>query len=64
MEKKMRGWPSWNTSSTPLVAHTAPKAMMPEAHVMWFAEKAVARGSAVPSCRQGKHAVNTMATAM
>ena len=34
IEKKMRGWPSWKTSSTPLVAQTAPKAMIPEAHVM------------------------------
>ena len=60
----MRGWPSWNTSRTPLVAQTAPKAMMPEAHVMLFAENAVASGSAGTSCRQGSMPVSTIATAL
>ncbi len=28
MTKKMRGWPSWNTSSTAVIETTAPNAMI------------------------------------
>ena len=51
IEKKMRGWPSWKTSSTEVVAKTAPSEMMPAAQFMPSAEKAVASGSAVPELR-------------
>ena len=56
IEKKMRGWPSWNTSSTDVVAKTAPSEMMPAAQCMPSAENAVASGSAVPSSRPRQHA--------
>ena len=34
IEKKMRGWPSWKTSSTEVVAITAPSEMMIVGHFM------------------------------
>ena len=40
MEKKMRGWPYWKTSSTAVVAITAPKATMPAAQFIPSSEKA------------------------
>ena len=56
IEKKMRGWPSWNTTSTDVVAKTAPSEMMPAAQCMPSAENAVASGSAVPSSVPLHHA--------
>ena len=43
----MRGWPSWKTISTPVVANTAPSATMPAAQFIPSAENAVASGCAV-----------------
>ena len=64
IEKKMRGCPSWNTTSTDVVANTAPSEMMPAAQCMPSAENAVASGSAVPSCVHGTMPVSTSATTM
>ena len=49
IEKKMRGWPSWKTTRTEVVANTAPSEMISAGQPMPRAENAVASGSAVPS---------------
>src|SRR6185437_3498937 len=69
IEKKMRGWPSWNTSSTLPMAITAPNAMMkrdalskprgPDAYC-----SAVIIGSGVPNSFQGATPVITIEIAM
>src|ERR1051325_1226572 len=69
IEKKMRGCPSWNTSSTLPIATTAPRGMMnrdalrsaggPDAYC-----SAVIIGSAVPSCFHGAMPVITTGIAM
>ena len=61
-----RGWTEtvWKTSSTEVVAKTAPREMMIVGHRIPRAEKAVASGSAVSSCRQGSMPVSTSATRM
>ena len=41
MEKKMRGWPSWNTSSTAVMEITAPREMMAWPQVMPATSKAL-----------------------
>ena len=64
IEKKMRGWPSWKTSSTEVVAKTAPSEITSAGQFMPRLEKAVASGSAVPSWFQGTMPVSTAATAM
>src|SRR6185437_16657521 len=69
IEKKMRGWPSWNTSSTLPMAITAPNEMMnrdalsspggPDAYC-----SALIIGSAVPSVFHGATPVITIEIAM
>ena len=54
--KKMRGCPSWKTTSTDVVAMTAPSEMMPAVQFMPSAENAVASGSAVFSSCVRQHA--------
>ena len=58
----MRGWPSWKTTSTEVVANTAPREITSAGQPMPSPEKAVASGSAVPSCCQGIMPVRTSAT--
>ena len=58
----MRGWPSWKTSSTAVMAITEPRDMTIVGHFSPSAEKAIASGSAVPSCFQGSMPVKTGAT--
>ena len=57
---KIRGWPSWNTSSTLLIAITAPSETMKREIVSSLGEpsasaSAVIIGSAVPSFVPGRH---------
>ena len=60
----MRGWPSWKTSSTDVVAASAPTEMMPAAMLRPRSLNAVASGSAVPRWFQGTSPVSTSVTAM
>ena len=62
MEKKIRGWPNWKTSSTAVWATTEPKATMPAAQFMWTTRMATESGSAVLSWFQGTMPVSTAAT--
>src|SRR5579884_3194601 len=69
IEKKMRGCPSWKTSSTLPIANTAPSAMMSREKLSSLGGpcaywSAVIIGSAVPSCFHGAMPVMTMAIAM
>ena len=50
MEKKMRGWPIWNTSSTAVVATTAPRDTRPTSHwAAWLYCSPATSGSAILS---------------
>ena len=69
IEKKMRGWPSWNTISTLPIAMTAPSAMMKRENVSSPGGpsapcNAVIIGSGVPSVCQGAMPVMTADSAM
>src|SRR6266581_694396 len=64
MTNKIRGWPSWKTNSTEVVATTAPNETIPAAQLIPRAEKAVANGSAVPSSVDFNIPVSTTATVM
>ena len=61
IDMKMRGWPSWKTSSTLHIAITAPSETMKREALMSFGgpsakARAVIIGSAVPSCLPRRHA--------
>ena len=69
IDMKMRGWPSWNTSSTLLIAMTAPSDTMKREIISSRGEpsasaRAVTIGSAVPSFCQGAMPVITSASTM
>ncbi len=69
IDMKMRGWPSWNTSSTLNIAITAPNEMMKREALSSFGGpsakvRAVIIGSAVPSVCHGAMPVMTADSAM
>src|SRR6266498_1628444 len=63
MDMKIRAWPSWNTSSTDVIAATAPNARMPAAQPAWMYCSATASGSGTLSLSQGMSPVSTSAIA-
>ena len=62
MEKRIRGWPNWKTSSTAVCATSEPKATMPAAQFWLTTRMATESGSAVLSSCQGIMPVSTTAT--
>src|SRR2546430_219793 len=63
IDMKIRAWPSWNTSSTEVIAATAPSARMPAAQSAWMYCSATASGSGTLSRSQGMSPVRTSAMA-
>ena len=69
IEKKIRGWPSWNTRSTELIAITAPSPTNSRAAdsakpLLPTRSSTVSIGSAVPTSVHGAAPVSTSATTM
>src|SRR2546422_11350749 len=64
MDMKMRAWPSWNTSSTEVIAATASSARTPAAQSAWMYLSATASGSGTFSWSHGMMPVRTTAIAM
>jgi len=64
MDMKIRAWPSWKTSSTDVIAATAPSDRMPAAQSAWMYWSATASGSATSSLFHGISPVSTSAIAM
>ena len=64
MDMKMRAWPSWKTSSTEVIAATAPSERMPAAQLAWMYWSATASGSGTSSWFHGISPVSASAIAM